>query len=493
MGNELNEKIISVKLEAKTELLPYVLDMIEKFTADAGFDHGETLKMRLSVEEASVNVIEHAFDPDEKGEFEVSIIKRPNQFVVAIEDRGLPTDFSVSENKEQSGIGTRILRAMTDEVRFLNLGAEGKRVELIKNIKYKDITTLLSDAEMEEMRRMDKTRIEHPQTEFRLMRPEEAISLARCVYRTYGYSYTGEYIYYPKQIREMIDGGLLKSCIAINENDEIVGHLGLTFDRPDARVGETGQAVVDPRYRGHKLFERMKKFAVAHSREIGLAGVYSESVTIHPYTQKGNISLGAVEIGVLLGYIPETLSFRKIEEGEQAQRQTAILFFLKVNDTLPQLLYLPPRHEDMIREIYVKNNLNRNFADNAPRRDLEDVTQAHVEVRHTWSQAFIKIREYGKNFHDMIHFRLRELKEKKISCIYVDLPLYLPETAEYYEYLEELGFILAGIVPELGDGDIVRFQYLNNVYLEPDKIIVYSDFGKRLFSYIIEEYNQKYK
>ncbi|MFP4528243.1 MAG: GNAT family N-acetyltransferase [Candidatus Kapaibacterium sp.] len=487
------DKILSVRLEARTGLLPYVLDMIEQFTIDTGFERNDALKMRLSVEEASVNVIEHAFDPDERGEFEVSIVKRPNQFVVAIEDRGLPTDFSIPQNKEASGIGTRILRAMTDEVRFLNLGVEGKRVELIKNIKYKDITSLLSAAEIEEIEHMDKTRIEHPTVNFRLMEPSEAISLSRCVYRSYAYSYTGDYIYYPERIRDMIESGLLKSCIAVNENDEIIGHLGLTFDRPGALVGETGQAMVDPRYRGHKLFERMKEFAINHARETGLAGVYSESVTIHPFTQKGNISLGAVEIGVLLGYIPETLFFKKIEGGEQVQRQTAILFFLKVNDTGSQRLYLPERHSELLREIYRRNNLDREFVNPEGERILDKVTQADVEVRHNWGQAFIKIREYGENFQDMIQFRLRELKEKKISCIYVDLPLWLPETAKYYEYLESLGFILSGAIPELGEGDVVRFQYLNNVFLDPDKIIVYSDFGKKVFSYIINEYNKIYK
>ena len=36
-----------------------------------------------------------------------------------------------------------------------------------------------------------------------MMRPEESVELSRCVYRSYGYSYDWDYVYYPDRIREL--------------------------------------------------------------------------------------------------------------------------------------------------------------------------------------------------------------------------------------------------------------------------------------------------
>ena len=51
----------------------------------------------------------------------------------------------------------------------------------------------------------------------------------------------------------------MTSCVAVNEQDEIVGHLGVFLETPEDYVGESSLAAVDPRYRGKGLFPKMKK------------------------------------------------------------------------------------------------------------------------------------------------------------------------------------------------------------------------------------------
>ncbi|GEM_PF-5982180 len=38
-------------------------------------------------------------------------------------------------------------------------------------------------------------------------------------------------------------------------------------------------------------------------------------------------------------------------------------------------------------------------------------------------------------------------------------------------------------MPELCDGDLLRLQYLNNLSLDPEKVIIAMDFGRELFDY----------
>jgi serine/threonine-protein kinase RsbW len=120
-----------------------------------------------------------------------------------------------------------------------------------------------------------------------MMRPEESFELSRCVYRSYGYSYDWDYVYYPDRIQELQESGLMRSCIVVTPEGELVGHLALTLESVNSPVAEAGQAVVDPRYRGHQLFERMKTFLAERAKEWDMYGLYSEATAVHPYSQKG--------------------------------------------------------------------------------------------------------------------------------------------------------------------------------------------------------------
>ena len=105
---------------------------------------------------------------------------------------------------------------------------------------------------------------------------------------------------------------------------------GLARERPDDDVAESGQAVVAPEYRGRHLFTLLKRRAAARAAERGLFGLYSEATAAHPYSQRANVALGAVETGLLLGYIPATVEYEAIDARRTAQ--SVVLYYLKTND-----------------------------------------------------------------------------------------------------------------------------------------------------------------
>lgn len=47
-----------------------------------------------------------------------------------------------------------------------------------------------------------------------------------------------------------------------------------------------------------------------------------------------------------------------------------------------------------------------------------------------------------------------------------------------------LGFFFSGVIPEMFDGDFLRLRYLNNVRIDPAKVVLATEFGKELFDYI---------
>jgi hypothetical protein len=124
----------------------------------------------------------------------------------------LPFDYSRLQAGDDGTVLETLHRAF-DEVRFVNLGRGGNRVELLEHLPHADVRVDL--AEEEHRKTVEAAVSEDVPLEIRMMRPEESFELSRCVYRSYGYSYDWDYIYYPERIRELQEKGLMRSCVAV--------------------------------------------------------------------------------------------------------------------------------------------------------------------------------------------------------------------------------------------------------------------------------------
>jgi serine/threonine-protein kinase RsbW len=482
----LNEnELVRMVLRCKTGSIPMALDAVRRYATDAGFDSTDILRLETAVEEACLNVVHHAFDSPDTGEFSLHIERHPGALHVIVADQGLPYDFA-GHRDTGAGIGMRLIRALTDETRFEYLGKAGKRVVLVKMLPDQTVEPYIeeeiSDAAAKQLDARELN------VSIRTMLPDESIDVARCLYRSYGYTYAADLLYYPDRLRERIECGLLRPCVATNPDGVIAGYLAVMLNSLDAKVAETGQAVVDPRFRGQGIFERMKEFAVSEARGAGLYGVYSESVTIHPYTQKGNHALGARETGLLLGYVPDAMQFQKF--AGIGERQAVVLFYLRLNTEPLRTVYPPLHHSGIIKKIYAQGGFKRTCMDGDP-GDVMPVTQANsaltVAVRDEWSQAIITISEFGSDAVAAVRAHISELRLRRIDCIYLDLPLGNYATAALCAEFEMLGFFFGGMIPEYCNGDVLRLQLLNNVRVTPERITVHSDFGRELLEYVLHE------
>jgi hypothetical protein len=486
---ELTEQgtLARLAVRAQAEYLSTITDLVRGLAGKQGLDGRAVEHFAFAVEEACSNIITRAYPPDKPGPIEVGVLHRPGKLVIALQDQGLPFDFQELEEGEPSSLAKLLHQAFDGEIHCQCLGRDGNRVELIKELP--SVQTHAAVAP-EEIARDVANMSAAVEAAFTLcfMKPEESVALARCLYRCYGYSYDCDYMYDAGKIAELQKSGLMDSCVAMNPQGEVVGHLALNLRQPGDKVGEAAQAIVDPRYRGHGLFEKMKAFLMEQMRSRGLYGIYSEAVTLHPYSQKGNLAVGAHETGLLLGYIPASVSYKDIKD-LQKQRQAVALFFVKLNEPPARPVFVPARHEAMVRRIYEHNHLPRQ-AGPVPGRDQRPVlppqSRLDVRVRTDHNSAFLLVREFGQDLEGLVRFRLRELCCRHIDCIYLDLPLSDPAAAQFSAGLERLGFFFGGIIPEYSDGDVLRLQYLNNLTIDPQQIQLASDFGKELLAYVLQ-------
>ena len=477
------KQIARVTVSADTGFLPPVIEFVERMTHRLGLvDDGQ---IEAAVDLVCMNVIEHAFGPDEEGSLDVYVLRGPGRVVVAVQDQGLPFDYSRLQSGE---VGTVLetLHQSFDEVRFVNLGRGGNRVELRKYLPQADVREHLS--EDEHHRTVEPAAVsEDVPLEIRMMRPEESFELSRCVYRSYGYSYDWDSIYYPDRIRELQEKGLMRSCVAVTPEGEFVGHLAVTVEHPDSPVGEAGQAVVDPRFRGHHLFPKMKTFMAERSGDGGMFGLYSEATAVHPYSQKGNLQLGARETGFLLGYIPASVSYKQIGEEREGQRGTVALFYMRVQAEPEREIFPPGPYLEEVMRVVGHNGLRRVTS------EVSGPTPQHsrisVEVRQDHNIAFVRVEEPGADLTALVHRHLRDLSLHRVDCVYVDLPLSHPATQTAAAGLEDLGIFFGGIIPEAhaGGGDVLRLQYLNNVEVQAGDVSTASDFGEELLGLIFQQ------
>ena len=497
-------QLARLKVLAELDYLPAVDGFVRRMAKIEGLDERAVDRLALVMEEAVTNVIEHAYLPGERGEVELALSRRPGQLVVAVEDQGIPFDAArflpdedgeEAENELGSGLGMTLMRAFADELRVVNLGKRGKRVELVKDLPLRDVEAFLSEAERlaTPLQEREVARVDTP-VSLRRMRADEAVSLSRLVYRVYGYSYAGDFIYHPERVRERLASRVTLSWVAVTPDDEIVGHVALNLEFPQAPVGEIAQVVVDPRFRGRRLFERMQGELLAFAAGRGMYGAYSEAVTVHPYTQKGNLALGAHEIGFMFGYSPSKTRFKGIEE-HQVQRQTALLMYSAINPAPRRVLYPPFHHEGMVRRLVEINALDRELVGASLSGTLSSRLPSHstleVRARPEWGHAVITVLQPGEDLLALVRMHLRELCLNGSEAIFLDLPLEDPNSAAQCAAMESLGFSFSGLVPELGStGDVLRLQYLNNVTIDPTRLKVASPFGRELLEYVAAQMTQ---
>lgn len=323
---------------------------------------------------------------------------------------------------------------------------------------------------------------------FRFLGPDEGGVLSGAIESAYGQSYDVRWVYDPVEVGARIGAGTYVSCVAESPAGGLLCHIGMSLAAPDDAVGHSGQAVTLPAARGQHLFTRTKRHLMDWARERGLAGMYCEATAAHPYSQKANVDLGGHETGFLLGWIPATVS-NDAAEGQPTTRQSAALFYTKLNDGHERSVYAPARHREIVAQTIALCELRGTLADPPADAELRERTRFEVEVDTDHNLALVTVTAPGADLEEVIGAERHHLFHRaNLDAFYVDLPLEDPATALVADRLERLGVSYAGVFPNhRTDGDVLRMQSLHRVRVKADDVAVASDHGRELLQYVLSD------
>jgi hypothetical protein len=276
--------------------------------------------------------------------------------------------------------------------------------------------------------------------------------------------------------------------VAESQQGELLCHEGMSLAAAGDAVGHSGQAVTMPAARGQHLFTRTKRHLMEWAAARGLAGMYSEATAAHPYSQRANIELGAHETGFLLGWIPASVA-NDAAAARRPRRQSAALFYAKLNDGHERPVYAPERHREIVGRTLELCRLRGTLAEPPPGAEPAERTELHLEVDVDHNLALITVLEPGADLETVISAERHHLfHSRNLDAIFLDLPLTDPATALLADHLERLGVSYAGIFPNpRADGDVLRMQSLHRARIAPDDIAVASDHGRELLEYVLSD------
>lgn len=324
--------------------------------------------------------------------------------------------------------------------------------------------------------------------EIRAMQPGDAVGLSRCVYRCYGYSYVDPMMYRPRQIRRALRSGLMRSVVAVDPDGQVVGHCALTLERPGDRVPEAGRLVVDPRFRGHHLAERLAAVRLAEAVDGDLPGYWVECVTNHPFSQREVISTGGSETGLLIGAAPADETMAGMENSGSG-RHSLLPFAVPVADHGASVVHVPPRHAAFMGGLVTAAGLERRVVTDAVPAD--GTSALSVGVSSASGLAHLRVEHVGADLVDRVADELEALQAFELAAVHLDLPLAAPATATAAEELERLGFAWAAWVPWfLPDGDALRLQRVGDHAVDIDHIRCARAEGEAVRDHVVAEWHR---
>jgi N-acetylglutamate synthase-like GNAT family acetyltransferase/anti-sigma regulatory factor (Ser/Thr protein kinase) len=452
-----------------------VLALLPAFAAAIGIPREDERRLGAVVEQLVSFTLDNAYPDDDLGEIEVTLESGDGSVQVAVHDWGLPLTSAGGD----FGPLPESLAALAPDARnvlLMNLGSDGKRLAAEVTVRSGDDGQARRH-HIEAAPRRAQAGVETPDAiEVRTATPEDGEAIAKLLYENYHLSYVHADFYRPRYLMAALESGELLSTIAVHEG-RVIGHHALM---PLAGVpsAETGAAVVHSAYRGLGVFGRLFEHTLDAATERGLASVFGDAVTIHPFSQRAERSHGYRETALQLGMIPAQTTMRGFG-GEGPTRRTATLRSYRPFEAHPRQAALPAPYRELLESVYANVGLSIE-----PRTEPTPFAgeAATANVDESRSLGFLRVQRWDGEASSALKGAVRHLLSRHVDVVYADVDLVAvadvnTATAE----LNELGFFAAGLVLHGPDGhDHLRLQLLDSEDIELDDVVCDSSFAEAL-------------
>lgn len=387
-------------------------------------------------------------------------------------DQGVPFNAEMWTSPELTEtLGS--VRRNVDKLEFVNQGLDGKETRLLR------FASLQQDCQ-----EAPPFRATAPFREVRPFRPPDAEGVARCVWRTYGYSYSVlDAVYIPDRLTALNASGHMHSIVALNEAEEVIGHLAFEREDPRSDVAVGGVAVVEPAYRSQGIASRLGERLVLEARASGVREFQCYAVTSHPYSQRLVNAYGFRCCALVLG--ASLFSFEGMDVSGQP-RESLIGYYLDLHPQkprAPRTLYAPNRHRAMLESLCLHLGVPVHFEvpDEPTAQAGESVV--HLEESPPRKTAKIHVRRYGSNALERLRAHARYLRLQDYRCCQLTLPLQDPNTYFVLKPIERMGFFFSGLTFR-SDGLCLLMQDLHGVTIDYSRLQVEDEMAQELLSYV---------
>ncbi len=458
--------------------LPVVSAFVASSAKLAGFDGKELTTFELIAEESFIYTLRTSFEKGEKAEIEIITTITDIKFFVSLIERGLPFGYKEAKSDDLSNISLNIIKSKCKKVEWINHGKQGTEMRIHfsrPGSKAKDITQYDFIQTQEQHKPSNNIQIE-------LLKPGYAYQVSQIIYRSYGYTYPNEDMYYPEIIENLNKQGRLISIVAVDKAyDKIIGHYAIErYNKGD--VAELGQAVVDPDYRGMGLLIKMREKVEETAKKLNIKGLYSQPVASHTRTQRVNENFGSRVCGISFGLVPREFNYKKMEKIKPLnERETCFLYFKPLTRTA-RSVYIPQKHGKIIRDIYSWLGIELKTPEDTIRCDKKSTIDAKYNA--SWGFATINVLSVGEDLIKRVRTSLSQIQlSTDAEIIFLNIPLSDCPLDPYIEGIENLGFFFCGILPYAIEGkDIIRFQHLNTM-IDTSRIKAYSSQAQTILDY----------
>ncbi|MDY0136902.1 MAG: GNAT family N-acetyltransferase [Thiomicrospira sp.] len=484
---------VHLTLPAALSSLPTAQALVAHVVTENGFDGAKNFSVQLALEEVFTTILRYAYeDDDAQATIELQLSRQATLLQLAVISHGLPFEWSMIPDYDPSqvwgvsdealGLSAFLLKNSVDRYRLLNQGKQGIRFELSWALPSGHI------ADMEETvgAASDVKTEVSPLAHIRPLTESEAIQLARLVYRSYGYSYVYEDMYYPERIVSKHQAGLLHSWVAVARSGELIGHIALMKPTLDEQAVEWGIAVVDPRWRGGGVMQALLKTLLEALDNRSESVAYAHAVTSHTYTQKTCIKFGFQPTALQLCLVP-CLSYKHIKEAKQRESTFISVRCLR---PLPQArLFLPVWHRARLVPLLKALEADGAVSDEeciayddvasrwrlqqqalASAQSLSANTQLRSEIVSHANLALLEVVKIGADQAQVLASELKRVCLEKVDVVQLSVDLTDPGSPGLVAAAEQLGFFMSGLMPMMPKAYSLTLQYLNNLSVDYEAI-----------------------
>lgn len=466
--------------------------VVEQAADLLGLEPAGRTRLRALTDEVVTAVVRGAFEGSEQIDLEVEVVRAAGALRFIVRDHGAPLDFARGYPPRVADL---IRLGFADGLDFRYEARQGNRTEITKSLSYSSLAT---DAAFTAM--LDEEPAAEPPVgedgealvDIRPMTADDVLGVARLFYRCYGNTAAyASLMYEPERLAEYVEQGKHVATIAVTPAGRVVGHLASTIEDPRAHTGRVGYYAVDPAWRQHKIGLRVAWAHIPRLLERGIIGQYSETVTVHPGSQRSALRNGGHEVGLMLARQTKELDFSGFDE-DQDLRKAVVLFYIPIAEQPARESHVPPVYADVVTRIYTEANLPRTVRTGFARTPEPEAEESRftITLKHETGLAHLQVESYGADFLPSLQQQVAQFQLNRYDVILVYLPLSDPLTSHFGAGLQELGLSFCGVYPEYADGDVLVLQNLNNVAVDASKIVVASPTGEYLRDFVITDLNR---